>query len=134
MFGHNSRMIRIVLIIALTALAAATATSPATAQSGAGSRSGGWREPTLSVTLGACQRLVAHHPVPDVTYRPGVDVLGRPVAPADLPDSGGAAGLGSGFVIPLSAELARRFGLPRQPVPLRAEAEFGVVVDRKSVV
>jgi hypothetical protein len=28
--------------------------------------------------------LTAHRPAPDVEYKPGVDVGGRPVAPADL--------------------------------------------------
>ncbi len=36
-----------------------------------------------------CQRLVKHVPAPDVAYKAGVDVHGRPVAPADLPGSGG---------------------------------------------
>ena len=36
-----------------------------------------------------CQRLVRHVPAPDVAYKPGVDVHGKPVAPADLPGSAG---------------------------------------------
>jgi len=41
-----------------------------------------------------CVRLVNrspanHVPAPDVAYKAGVDVHGRPVAPADLPGSGG---------------------------------------------
>jgi hypothetical protein len=39
------------------------------------------------VTRQDCHQLVAHHPAPDVNYQPGVDVHGRPVAPADLPGS-----------------------------------------------
>lgn len=35
-----------------------------------------------------CRYLVQHHPDPGVAYTPGVDVHGKPVAPADLP--GGA--------------------------------------------
>ena len=35
-----------------------------------------------------CQQLVQHRPDPGVAYRPGADVRGRPVAPADLPGSG----------------------------------------------
>jgi hypothetical protein len=31
-----------------------------------------------------CRRAVAYQPAPDVEYRPGVDVRGRKVAPADL--------------------------------------------------
>jgi hypothetical protein len=32
-----------------------------------------------------CRRLVQHRPDPDVAYKPGVDVRGKPVKPADLP-------------------------------------------------
>jgi hypothetical protein len=35
-----------------------------------------------------CQNLVQYRPNPGVAYKPGVDVRGRPVAPADLPGSG----------------------------------------------
>jgi hypothetical protein len=34
-----------------------------------------------------CRRAVAHRPAADVTFAPGIDVRGRPVAPADLPGS-----------------------------------------------
>jgi hypothetical protein len=34
-----------------------------------------------------CQSLVRHVPDPGVAYQPGVDVHGKPVAPADLPGS-----------------------------------------------
>jgi hypothetical protein len=34
-----------------------------------------------------CQSLVRYVPDPGVAYQPGVDVHGRPVAPADLPGS-----------------------------------------------
>ncbi len=39
----------------------------------------------LFVTRQDCARLVAHHPDPGVEYKPGVDVRGKYVAPADLP-------------------------------------------------
>jgi hypothetical protein len=35
---------------------------------------------------------VQHQPAPDVAYRGGTDVYGRPVAPADLPGSGSSYG------------------------------------------
>jgi len=40
---------------------------------------------SLYVTRQDCKQLVAHHPDPGVEYKPGVDVHGRYVAPADLP-------------------------------------------------
>ena len=46
---------------------------------------------TLVVSRQDCQRLVRHVPAADVAYQPGVDVQGRPVAPADL---GGGLDLG----------------------------------------
>lgn len=55
-----------------------------------------------------CARIVARYePAADVAYRPGVDVEGRPVAPADLapqivaPDS---------FAIPITFDIAPRLG------------------------
>lgn len=42
--------------------------------------------PAVTIDAEICRRLVRHIPDPDVTYRPGVDVRGRPVAPADLHD------------------------------------------------
>ena len=40
---------------------------------------------TLQLTVADCRRLIEHFPDPDVEYQEGVDVRGRPVAPADLP-------------------------------------------------
>ncbi len=42
---------------------------------------------TITVSATDCQRLVNHQPSDDVTFKPGVDVHGNPVAPADLPGS-----------------------------------------------
>lgn len=48
-------------------------------------------QPLEIVVVGrtTCRTLTAHQPAPDVAYKPGVDVHGKPVAPADLPSSGG---------------------------------------------
>ena len=35
-----------------------------------------------------CQRAIQHIPSPDVAYKAGVDVHGKPVVPADLPSNG----------------------------------------------
>ena len=40
------------------------------------------------VTRADCAALVAHTPAPDVAYKPGVDVHGKYVAPADVPSAG----------------------------------------------
>lgn len=39
---------------------------------------------TVVVSQADCMRVVRHVPAPDVAYKPGVDVHGRAVAPADL--------------------------------------------------
>ena len=41
-------------------------------------------EGIVVISTADCRRLVRHTPRPDVTYRPGVDVRGRPVKSADL--------------------------------------------------
>ncbi len=38
----------------------------------------------VSLSASACQQMVQHVPADDVTYKPGVDVHGKPVVPADL--------------------------------------------------
>jgi hypothetical protein len=45
----------------------------------------GVTSPKVVVTARDCRRLVRH--VPSAEYKPGVDVRGRPVAPADVPGS-----------------------------------------------
>lgn len=68
------------------------------------------------VDLSLCQRLTRHVPAADVEYRPGVDVHGRPVAPADLPGSAGAQPP-IPIDLPLSVDLARRMGIALPSVP-----------------
>lgn len=63
-----------------------------------------------AIDLSACQALTRHRPAPDVEYRPGVDVHGRPVVPADLPGSAGTIPIDR-FDIPVSGDLARVMGL-----------------------
>jgi hypothetical protein len=72
---------------------------PPSAQGAAPGSLGGLVQPDgrIVITRDLCnQASVQHQPSPDVTYRPGVDVYGRPVAPADLPNTGTSyGGLGS---------------------------------------
>lgn len=74
-------------------------------------------QPLEIVVVGkaTCRALTAHQPAPDVAYKPGVDVHGKPVAPADLPSANtgqdqvrvalkrnlpvGAAGLGASEIV-----------------------------------
>tara|TARA_R110002073_G_scaffold320123_1_gene495154 strand:- start:240 stop:686 length:447 start_codon:yes stop_codon:yes gene_type:complete len=48
-------------------------------------------EVTLKIEPKDCRLLTAHKPDADVAYRPGVDVAGKAVAPADLPASSSSA-------------------------------------------
>lgn len=95
---------------------------------------------TLSLASSDCQRLVRHVPSDDVTYKPGVDVRGNAVAPADL-------GWGYNLAIPedihiqIGIDLADRLGLqedlrsagnPNAPVvrkvlPYEGKAALGLV-------
>ncbi|CAA6605582.1 conserved exported hypothetical protein [Rhodospirillaceae bacterium LM-1] len=47
-----------------------------------------WSDETVKISRQDCSRLIHHAPSADVAYKPGVDVKGRAVAPADL--GGGA--------------------------------------------
>ncbi len=80
----------------------------------------------IAVTRRDCDRLVKHQPAPGVEYQPGVDVHGRPVAPADL---------GGGYqikppetiVIPIEVLIQDRFNIPTNSVLWNAKAQVGVV-------
>jgi hypothetical protein len=69
-----------------------------------------------------CARVVAHVPDASVAYRAGVDVLGRPVAPADLSPPQLITPPRIGFL--LSVDLARRLNLP---FGLSGDLPLGVV-------
>lgn len=57
-----------------------------------------------------CGRLSTHTPAPDVAYKPGVDVRGRPVAPADL-GGGSAISMPGEIVIDIGIKLDEKYGL-----------------------
>ncbi|MDD5586508.1 MAG: hypothetical protein PHY92_06075 [Alphaproteobacteria bacterium] len=63
-----------------------------------------------------CRALVKHVPDADVTYRPGVDVNGRPVAPADLPGSADFQ-VQNPISIPLTADLMKFLNFPADSFP-----------------
>ena len=53
----------------------------------------------LTISKAECRKLMRHQPSADVAYRPGVDVRGRRVAPADL-------GGGTNIAVPQEIEIA----------------------------
>ncbi|MCW2236708.1 hypothetical protein [Azospirillum canadense] len=82
------------------------------------------------VDLSVCQYLTAHRPAPDVEYTPGVDVKGRPVAPADLPGSAGTAPAAERFDFPLTIDFLRRSGVrvpPGAAAKVPGTGEIGVL-------
>src|SRR3546814_13664738 len=66
-----------------------------------------------------CTRLARHYPAPpnstgDVAYRPGQDVRGKAVVPADLdpgPGDGSGLILPDAVVIPIEVDLFDRYGI-----------------------
>ena len=86
---------------ALFLLAAALAAAPAAAHEKA----------TVAITRADCARLVAHVPAPDVAHRPGVDVYGREVAPADL-DGAPRIETPETILIGIEIDLLERFDIP----------------------
>ncbi|MCB9960447.1 MAG: hypothetical protein H6843_17780 [Rhodospirillaceae bacterium] len=87
------------------ALAALALAAPAAGQSGP--------VHTVTVSREDCRNLVAHVPAPDAAYQPGVDVLGRPVAPADL--NGTTFSLLDPLVVRIDVDLVDRLGLTPPP-------------------
>ena len=92
--------------------------------------------PSVLVGREICRRLVAHRPAPDVLYRPGVNLRGRPVAPADIdrPPLELPAEIGVDILVPwpdsvqpgiARPEARRRPDAP--PVRYRGEVYVGLV-------
>lgn len=84
---------------------------------------------TITVARGECARLARHAPCADVAYRPGTDVRGRPVAPAEL-DSAAPIALPEEFVIPITFDLRDRLGLPAGTRLFEPRTNIGAVVYR----
>jgi hypothetical protein len=57
---------------------------------------------SVKLSTGDCSKLVQHQPAADVTYKPGVDVHGKAVAPADL---------GGGYNMPMPEEINIQIGI-----------------------
>lgn len=73
-----------------------------------------------------CQALVKHTPDANVTYQPGVDAHGKPVAPADLPGSN-TLQLQDSFDIPLSVSLADRLKLRHNKLSDNTDIQTGTL-------
>ena len=82
--------------------------------------------PPLTIAAGDCATLVAHHADDTVAYRPGVDVDGRPAAPADLPGHEPLTLSGEDVAIDPRIPLDAYLTLPASLHPILADAEIGV--------
>lgn len=81
-------------------LAAGVAAPPAAAD----------EDTTVQITREDCGRLVRHLPAADVEYKPGVDVRGRKVAPADL-GGGSQWKVPEAITIDIGIDLEEKYGL-----------------------
>jgi hypothetical protein len=81
----------------------------------------------VAVSKRDCDRLVKYRQAPGVEYQPGVDVHGRPVAPADL-GGGYNIKVPDIIVIPIEVLLQDRFNIPANSVLWNAEAQVGTVI------
>jgi hypothetical protein len=90
------------------------------------------REPTIRIDPAACQWVTRHHPSDDVEYKPGLDVNGDPVAPADLPGSGGID-LPKDINIAITVNTAKRLGIPANDL-YKGEVQVGMVTVRGNQV
>lgn len=89
-------------------------------------------EALIRIDARDCARLVRHQPAGDVAYRPGVDVRGRAVAPADL---GGGSHLAMGEItVAIEIDMARRYGVPTPSDRYDATAPIGIVTIRNGTV
>jgi hypothetical protein len=77
---------------------------------------------TVIVEEGRCRFVEVHRPAPDVAYRPGVDVNGNAVAPADL---GGGNAVALPGQVPVRLQIPITRFLPVTP-PFLDEAEIDV--------
>ena len=85
---------------------------------------------TVAVSAGDCRQLmVPHEPADDVAYKPGVDVDGRAVAPADL-GGGAPIPLPDEYVIPIEVDLDDRFGVPANENLFKGDTTIGTVTLR----
>jgi hypothetical protein len=72
---------------------------------------------TLAVQTMLCQKLAQHTPTDDVAYKPGVDVNGNAVAPADLASP--VSVVNEFIEVPLTIDLAQRLNLNAKGLEMR---------------
>lgn len=79
---------------------------------------------TVVISRADCDRLTVHVPAPGVEYVPGTGVGGEPVLPADL-NPVPAIRIPDNVYIPITVDLAARFGIPANSALFGADAYIG---------
>jgi hypothetical protein len=87
-------------------------------------------ERTIAIARSDCELAVRYVAPPGVAYQPGVDVDGRPVAPADV--DGDRLKLRDSIPVIISDDLRKQFGLPEDSPLFDANAYLGIVELRLS--
>lgn len=106
-------------IVAVLASIMAIIATPALAQ--------GKPSAAIKIAPEDCRRLVQHRPGADVAYKPGVDVRGNPVAPADLPGQARITAPNE-ITIDLTIDVLEQFGVSSDSVLAPSgEASVGTV-------
>jgi len=88
-------------------------------------------ERTIAIARSDCELAVRYVTPPGVDYQPGVDVNGRPVAPADL-DDGRRLQLPESIPVFITDNLRRRFHVPHHSALYDTDAVAGIVELRLS--
>lgn len=86
---------------------------------------------TIAIARSDCALAVSYVPPAGVDYQPGVDVHGRPVAPADL-DDGRRLQLRDSIPVVITDDLRKQFGLADDSPLFDANAFIGIVELRLS--
>jgi len=84
-------------------------------------------EPVAVIDTATCRLLERHRPAPDVAYKPGVDVKGRNVAPADLPAERGL-NLPQNIAVDIRIPVRTLLGNAAPPLTRDADIRVGQVV------
>ncbi len=82
---------------------------------------------TVTITRDGCAALERYQASADVEYKPGVDVDGNAVAPADLNGGVPPIEMPSEIVISITSLLQSKFGIPADPNSYKPEAYIGTV-------
>jgi hypothetical protein len=80
----------------------------------------------IAITDRDCTQIVEHVASADINYKPGVDVYGRPVAPADLNGQPSQVQVPQTFTIDANADL-RKYGVPSSSALLLPSVNIGKI-------